>query len=159
MSQRPNPHRSPPLALLLLAFLACAPARAAEIAVDHPFIGTWRLSIAQLGCTESYAFLRDGTSHVTSADEISESQFEISAKPSEKGFYLWTDKVVHNNGKKDCSGRVTAPGKPVTQYVLFHRSRNIFFICRQERRDTCFGPFIRSAGRAPEMKKSVQTSP
>lgn len=146
MPHRPNSHRSLPLVALLLAFLAIAPAHAAEIAFDHPFIGTWRLTLAQLDCTEHYAFLRDGTSHVSSADEISESQFEISAKPSAKGYYLWTDKVVRNNGGKDCSGRVTAPGKSVTQYVLFHHSRNIFFICRQERRDTCFGPFIRQRG-------------
>ncbi|MCC7327071.1 MAG: hypothetical protein IT521_09740 [Burkholderiales bacterium] len=131
---------------MLGLLLTCAPACAAEIAVDHPFIGTWRLTIAQLDCTESYAFLRDGTSHVTSADEVSESQFEISAKPSAKGFYRWTDKIVRNNGKQDCSGRVTAPGGSVTQYVLFHRSGNIFFVCRQERRDTCFGPFIRQRG-------------
>jgi hypothetical protein len=135
-----------PLAMLAAAVLAAAPARAAELAIDHPFIGTWKLPIAQLNCTETYLFLRDGTSRVTSAEEISESRFEISPAPSARGFYRWTDTIVKNNGKKDCSGAVTKAGKTVTQYVLFHHSRNIFFICQEEKRDTCFGPFYRQRG-------------
>jgi hypothetical protein len=136
-------------AAVLGAALCAAPAaHAAEIAVDHPFIGTWKLSIAQLNCTETYAFLRDGTSRVTSAEEISESQFEIAEQPSARGYYRWTDTIVRNNGKKDCSGAVTKAGKTITQYVLFHHSRNLFFICQEEKRDTCFGPFVRQRGQA-----------
>jgi hypothetical protein len=134
------------LAALVAAALACAPARAADLAIDHPFIGTWKLPIAQLNCTETYLFLRDGTSRVTSAEEISESRFEISPAPSASGFYRWTDTIVKNNGKKDCSGTVTKAGKTVTQYVLFHHSGNIFFICQEEKRNTCFGPFYRQRG-------------
>ena len=135
-----------PLAALVAAALACTPARAADLAIDHPFIGTWKLPIAQLNCTETYLFLRDGTSRVTSAEEISESRFEISPAPSARGFYRWTDTIVKNNGKKDCSGTVTKAGKTVTQYVLFHHSGNIFFICQEEKRNTCFGPFYRQRG-------------
>jgi hypothetical protein len=135
-----------PLAVLAAAVLAGAPAGAADLAIDHPLIGTWKLPIAQLNCTETYLFLRDGTSRVTSAEEISESRFEISPAPSASGFYRWTDTIVKNNGKKDCSGTVTKAGKTVTQYVLFHHSGNIFFICQEEKRNTCFGPFYRQRG-------------
>lgn len=135
-----------PLAMLAAAVLASAPVRAAELAIDHPFIGIWKLPIARLNCTETYLFLRDGTSRVTSAEEISESRFEISAAPSAGGFYRWKDTIVKNNGKEDCSGAVTKAGKSVTQYVLFHHSRNIFFICQEEKRNTCFGPFYRQRG-------------
>ena len=134
-------------AVVLGAALCAAPAaHAAEIAVDHPFIGTRKLPIAKLNCTETYLFLRDGTSRVTSAEEVSESRFEISPAPSASGFYRWTDTIVKNNGKKDCSGAVTKAGKTVTQYVLCHHSRNIFFICQEEKRNTCFGPFYRQRG-------------
>jgi len=135
-----------PLAVFLAVMFCGPPARAGELAIDHPFVGTWKLAIAQLNCTETYVFLRDGTSHTTSSEEISESHFEIAQQPSARGFYRWTDTIVHNNGKKDCSGNVTKPGRTITQYVLFHHSRDIFFICREESRAACFGPFVRQRG-------------
>jgi hypothetical protein len=146
MANAPISRRLTHVAAVAAAALACNLAWAAELAVDHPFLGTWKLPIAQLNCTETYLFMRDGTSRVTSAEEISESQFEISAAPSASGFYRWKDTIVRNNGKKDCSGNITKAGRTVTQYVLFHHSRNIFFICQEEKRNTCFGPFYRQRG-------------
>jgi|JI10StandDraft_1071094.scaffolds.fasta_scaffold1148990_1 hypothetical protein len=134
--------------ILVAALLCAGPAPAADIAPDHPLLGTWKVAIPQLDCVETYVFLRDGTTRVTSATEISESTYEITDKPSAGGFYRWTDTTVKNNGKKDCAGTITKPPTTVTHYVLFHHTRDIFFICQQERRDTCFGPFVRQKGQA-----------
>jgi hypothetical protein len=134
------------LPLLAAALLCAGPAPAADIAIDHPFLGSWKVAIPEADCVETYVFLRDGTSRVTSAAEISESRYEIADRPSAQGFYRWTDTIVKNNGKKDCSGAITKTPATVTHYVLFHHTRDIFFLCQQERRDTCFGPFVRQKG-------------
>ena len=138
----------PWLPALAAALLCAGPACAADVAPDHPLLGTWKVAIPQVDCVETYVFLRDGTSRVTSAGEVSESNYEITDRPSPGGFYRWTDTIVKNNGKKDCTGAITKTPTTVTHYVLFHHTRDIFFLCQQERRETCFGPFVRQKGQA-----------
>jgi hypothetical protein len=134
-----------PLALAIVAAGALA-APPHPTAKDHPIIGRWIISLPDGSCSETYTFRPDGTTLVTSGEEIAESEFEISAKPSAAGFYKWTDKLVKDNGKKDCSGEITEVGKTVTNFVQFHPSGNIFIMCADESLDTCIGPFKRVQG-------------
>ena len=68
---------------ILSSALLCAPASAqAAPPADHPILGIWKLSLPDLGCSETYRFRGDGTTLVTSADEVSESEYQIPAKPS-----------------------------------------------------------------------------
>jgi hypothetical protein len=131
------------LAAVAAGALAAPPHPTAK---DHPIIGRWMISLPDGSCSETYTFRPDGTTLVTSGEEIAESEFEISAKPSAAGFYKWTDKLVKDNGKKDCSGEVTEVGKTVTNFVQFHRSGNLFIMCADESLDTCIGPFTRVQG-------------
>jgi hypothetical protein len=134
------------VALLLAATsIACAQTPR-PIAKDHPIIGRWTITLPDGSCSETYTFRPDGTTLVTSAEEIAESVFEISAKPAATGFYKWTDRVVKDNGKKDCSGEVTAVGHTAVNYVQFHRSGDIFIMCADESLDRCIGPFRRVQG-------------
>jgi len=132
----------------LIAATLCAaniPAIGKPTAPDHPIVGTWRITIPlQDGsCDEIYRIRADGTTFVTSADEISESEFEISDAPSQKGFYKLVDTITKDNGKKDCLGEIMQVGQAATNYVLFHESGDMFLMCREERLATCIGPFIR----------------
>jgi hypothetical protein len=144
----------PPLriAVALLALAAIATAAGAApprpTAKDHPIIGRWTISLPDGSCDETYTFRPDGTTLVTSGEEIAESVFEISAQPSSTGFYKWTDKLVKDNGKKDCSGEVTAIGNTVTNYVQFNRSGDVFIMCAKESLDQCIGPFRRVQGQS-----------
>jgi len=113
---------------------------------DHPILGRWTIALPDGSCNETYTFRPDGTSLVTSGEEIAESVFEISAKPGASGFYKWTDKLVKDNGKKDCAGQVTPVGNTVTNFVQFHPSGDIFILCADETLDTCIGPFKRVRG-------------
>lgn len=133
-------------AMALLAAIAAFRAAAAEVPADHPFVGTWKFAIPQLDCTETYTFRRDGTALVRSAGEISETTYEIAAKPSARGFYKWDHTIVKTNGRKDCAGEVMEPGSTVSQFVFFHRSPDVFFICGDESGRNCIGPFIRQKG-------------
>ena len=137
-------------ALAAAAALATAagtvPAAAAELPADHPFVGTWKFAIQQLNCTETYTFRRDGSGLVRSGGEISESTFEIAAKPTARGFYKWDHTIVKTNGKKDCAGQVMETGNTVSQFVYFHRSPDVFFICGDESGRNCIGPFVRQKG-------------
>ena len=72
---------------LLCAALAIATPAAAAPPADHPILGIWKLSLPDLGCSETYRFRADGTTLVTSAEEVSESEYRIPDKPSAKGFY------------------------------------------------------------------------
>jgi hypothetical protein len=135
------------------ALFACAVAVAAAhaapprpVAKDHPIVGQWTFTTPDSGCAETYLFRTDGTAVVTSAAEIAETAFEISATPSGKGFYKWTDRIVKDNGKKDCAGQVTPVGKENVNYIMFNPPRDRFVVCARESLDRCFGPFVRARG-------------
>ncbi len=127
----------------VVALLVLSNAHADSIRPDHPFIGTWRIDIPRLSCFEIYRIRGDGTTLVTSAEEVAESTFAISDKPSEKGFYKWQDKITRDNGKKDCIGEQIAVGHEATDYVVFHPSGDQFLLCGAEDIGTCIGPFKR----------------
>lgn len=122
------------------------PSQAAAPSAAHPLLGIWVLAIPQLGCSETYHFRGDGTTLVTSADEVSESEFTVAEKPSAKGFYKLEDKVVKDNGKQDCSGEIMKPGTRATNYLRFHPSGARFVMCRDETMEACIGPFERMPG-------------
>jgi hypothetical protein len=126
-------------------FLATTPSLGNPIAPDHPFVGTWKITLAISGgtCDEIYHIRPDGTLLVTSAEEESESEYEISDGPSEKGVYKWVDKTTKDNGEKDCLGGITPVGDVATNYLVFHPSGNMFILCIEERLDRCVGPFVR----------------
>ena len=123
-------------------------ARAAPPAADHPIIGVWQLAVGNSDCAETYRFRGDGTSLVTSAHEVSESEFAIFSAPSKKGFYKLEDKITRDNGKEDCSGEIMAVGTKATNFLRFHPSGDIFLMCATESMETCIGPFERVRGAA-----------
>src|SRR5262249_34583142 len=132
-------------AIVLLAATAAAQTITPHrIAKDHPIVGRWTYTVPDGSCTETYHFRSDGTSVVTSGDEIAETVFEIAAKPDADGFYKWSDELVKDNGKKDCAGEVTAVGKVVTNYILFSPGGGELIICAQQSLDACFGPLERA---------------
>jgi hypothetical protein len=136
-----------PLSALVLSLaILAAPLQAAPPTSTHPILGIWQLTLPDGSCSEIYRFRGDGTSLVTSADEISESEFSIPAQPSAKGFYRMDDKVTKDNGKLDCTGAVTKIGSKVTHFIHFHPSGLLFVMCMAESLDACIGPFRRMQG-------------
>lgn len=133
-----------PAGLLLLYSLSGLAAAAPPS--SHPILGIWRLSLPELGCSETYRFRGDGTTLVTSAEEISESEFEIPDKPSSKGFYRLEDRITKDNGKKDCSGAIMKTGTKATNFIRFHPSGALFLMCADESMESCIGPFERVRG-------------
>jgi hypothetical protein len=131
--------------VLSLAIVA-AQAVAAPPPSDHPILGIWRLTLPDGSCSEIYRFRGDGTTLVTSADEISQSEFTFHAKPSAKGFYRLDDRLVKDNGKKDCIGQIMKIGTTATHFVHFHPSGALFVMCAAESLDACIGPFRRLQG-------------
>lgn len=136
------------LTSLLAAALAGLPAQAAPPApaANHPILGIWKLSLPDLGCSETYRFRGDGTTLVTSAEEVSESEYSIPDKPSPKGFYKLEDRIVKDNGKKDCAGAIMKVGTRATNFVRFHPSGTLFLMCSDETMQACIGPFERIEG-------------
>jgi hypothetical protein len=134
------------LPLILAALALAGGARLASAAPprpDHPILGVWTLSLPELDCEETYLFKSDGTTLVTSHEEVAQSVFQIAAQPSAKGFYRLHDKLVRDNGKKDCSGQVTKAGHESTRYVVFHHDGDLFLMCETESLQRCLGPFRR----------------
>lgn len=130
------------LAAIALPALAAPPVPAPH----HPILGIWRLELPDGSCAETYRFRADGTTLVTSAEEVSESEFEILDAPSAKGFYRLVDRVVKGNGKQDCEGEVMQIGSTVTNFVRFHPTGTLFLMCASESLDSCIGPFRRVTG-------------
>ena len=139
--------RPPILALALLAGLAgTAIAQERAVFANHPIVGTWRFTMPDGKCAETYRFRADGTSLVTSGEEVAESEYRIAANPSRNGFYEWVDTIVKDNGKKDCSGQITDVGRTTTNYIRFDPAAQRLVVCRAESLDACFGPLRRIGG-------------
>lgn len=137
------------LAGVLISLLAAIPFASAAPpapASNHPILGIWKLSLPDLSCSEIYRFRGDGTTLVTSAEEVSESEYSIPDKPSAKGFYKLEDRIVKDNGKKDCSGAIMKVGTRATNFVRFHPSGELFLMCSDETMEACIGPFERVEG-------------
>ena len=137
--------------LIPIAFPLCLLASCAHAAPDaprpgHPILGIWELRVPEVGCTETYRFRADGTSLVTSRQEVSESEYHVPAQPDAKGFYVLDDRVVRNNGKQDCAGETVKVGAAVRNYLRFHPSGDMFLMCFQETLGSCIGPFRRVPG-------------
>jgi hypothetical protein len=131
------------LAGLFIALCCGTFAAAAPPAAHHPILGTWKLKLPDIDCTEIYRFRSNGTTLVTSADEVTETEFEISADPSSKGYYQLADTIVKDNGARDCSGEKMAIGNKVTVFVRFAPSQDSFLMCKTEALDACIGQFFR----------------
>jgi hypothetical protein len=113
---------------------------------NHPVLGTWVFAVPDTDCEETYYVRQDGTTLVTSGEEVAESVFEIDDEASGKGFFKNTDRIVKDNGKPDCAGNITKVGTQVTNYIRFHPSGNMMIICRDESLEACFGPLFRLGG-------------
>lgn len=129
--------------LLALALgLGAALLQASPPAPGHPLLGTWQLRLPGVSeCVETYEILPDGTTHTKSAEEETVSEYEISAVPNEKGYYVFVDTVKKSNGKPDCSGRVTPVGEPVTLYLA--PLRGGYLVCFDPALQRCLGPMMR----------------
>ncbi len=140
--------RRSPVAMFVLAVCSFPAAHAQDFARTplprtHPLVGQWRIDLPQLGCFEEYQVRADGTRSVTAGQERSESEFMISPVPGAKGFYKWTDRIVKNNGKPDCTGSITDVGHIAENFILVHPDGNHFLLCKQPDINTCFGPYVR----------------
>lgn len=136
-----------PTLLFAAALLAAQSALAVTpLRSDHPIVGTWRFELPDGSCHEMYRISADGTALITSAAEIAETEFEIDDQPDSDGFYRSNDKIVKDNGKKDCTGEVTKVGHVIQAYIVFHPSNNMFLMCQRRDMGSCIGPFIRVKG-------------
>jgi hypothetical protein len=135
---------------ILAAALAAAgaAAHAAPLRSDHPIIGTWKITLPDGTCSETYRIRADGTTLVFSHEEVAESTFVITDKPDKNGFYKEVDTIVKDNGKHDCTGGITKPGQAVTNYLQFHPSGDMFLMCVERNLERCIGPFVRVKGQA-----------
>lgn len=133
---------------VLIALAGHAVAAPRVPAPNHPLLGIWVLTLPDGSCSETYRYRADGTSLVISAEEIQESEYVVTAQPSEAGFYKYEEKFVRDNGKKDCVGRVTRlkAGTRSSHYLLFHPQKTQFLMCAQEVMQSCIGPFVRQEG-------------
>ena len=139
------------LALALASIVASAAppaanAPSAPLRADHPFLGAWQLTRQDDDCAEIYRVDRSGHTLITSADEVAQSVFTMSDQPSARGYYKWVDTLVKDNGKKDCWGQITKPGKTSTRYVMMNPAHDRFIVCIAEDGKQCFGPFVKLEG-------------
>jgi len=137
------------IALPVMAFIGLFAAHVSAGALsarDHPILGSWRMTTADGSCSETYRFRSDGTVFVTSGEEVAEIEYEISSTASAKGFYRWAQRLVKDNGKKDCAGKVSQSGEVVTWFVQFDPSRERMIVCKAESTQACFGPLRRVHG-------------
>jgi hypothetical protein len=151
MTNRPFLRMAPLVTMMAVSLaLAYVPktACAAPLRADHPFVGIWKITLPDGSCSETYRVRGDGTTLVFSNEEVAHSTFVIADKPDKQGFYKEVDTIVKDNGKPDCTGQITKPGRSATNYLLFHPGGDMFVMCVEQSTERCIGPFVRVAGDA-----------
>lgn len=142
----PGPIGSAAFLIIALGLSGCASIdneKAEAKYKGNPIIGTW--SIEMNRCKETYKFRPDGIRICSSNLEIVKSSYEISNEPSDRGFYKITDKVLEDNGKRDCSGGTEdMTGDVVNLFVKFNPQMNKIVFCEDESLNKCFGPFMKN---------------
>lgn len=148
MDTRAATRRSMGLALLLATTTATLAQEVTRTPLpsSHPLVGTWKVEVPGTQCFEIYNIRADGTLRVVSGEQKAESEFDLSLEPSPKGFYKWVDKITQDNQKPDCMGSVMTVGHVATNYILLHRSGQMFLMCQTEALSQCVGPFVRQTG-------------
>lgn len=148
------------LVLLVLPALLCCglaqaqsarPASAAKpagaAAVLHPLVGTWSWTLPGKQCTETWQYRADGRRLGTSGEEVTQGDYQVSAKPTTTGFYPLTETVTGSNGKRDCSGDLHADGdESVIRFIQFSPKQDQFIVCKAASLEACFGPLKRVPG-------------
>jgi len=117
--------------------------QAALLPKDHPLLGVWKWVTPNSDCSENYEFKSNGRMVFSSGAEEGISEIEVTLKPSANHFYRFTNKVIADNGKKDCRGEPGKAGVTSVIYVYFLPTSNQMKMCYKETSDSCFGPLTR----------------
>ncbi|MEQ1488860.1 MAG: hypothetical protein HOO90_09135 [Methylotenera sp.] len=132
------------LFLTLFSFSGYAFAEDKIAEKTNPLEGTWEWVNVKNGCSETYIFAHDGSSHIVSGTEVSDAKYWLSEKPTEKGFYKVTLKIEKDLGGTDCSDDVSdSTGQEYINFLAFHPSGNLYVVCEKETTDSCIGPLKR----------------
>ncbi|MBW8722719.1 MAG: hypothetical protein JF626_12905 [Polaromonas sp.] len=124
-----------------IAAPASAPAAAPAA---HPLVGTWSWTLPGKTCTETWQYRADGKRLGTSGEEVTQSDYQVPAKPTTTGFYPLTETVTNSNGKRDCSGDLHADGdESVIRFIQFSPKQDQFIVCKAASLEACFGPLKR----------------
>jgi len=137
-----------------LVFVAAAQLGAAALCVakppppGHPILGTWRVYVADTECVETWEIRADGTTHNFSGSEESFSEYEVSPTVTERGYYIFTDKITKTNGQPDCGDYVTPVGDRATSFLV-PLSGDLFKLCIDPNLIRCIGTMARASKPAP----------
>jgi len=103
----------------------------------HPILGSWRISADGTECADITTFEPTGRRRTNSGEEVTESEFEISAEPDSKGYYRLVDTLREKNGRPGCSGD-SAPIGHIAKVFIRFTNRESFSICQREDQASCF---------------------
>jgi len=107
-------------------------------------LGNWSWTLAKNSCTETFQYSAGEMRKGVSGEEITQSRYSVSPKPSLLGFYRVSETVTQTNAKKDCSGDLhEVSGEPVTRFIQFSPDLKQIIVCREESLKACFGPLQR----------------
>jgi hypothetical protein len=86
---------------------------------------------------EVTTFEPTGRRRSNSGEEVTESNFEISAEPDSKGYYRMVDTLRETNGKPDCTGDTAVIGDVAMVFIRFTNTGSVS-ICQREDQVSCF---------------------
>ena len=135
-------------ALFIVAIQAIAadPAVAPPLGT-HPISGKWTWTLPGKACTETLQYRAGGKRLGSSGEEVTESEFQITAAQSLLGFHRLVETVTQSNGKPDCAGDLhEASGNSVTRFIQFSPKLDQMIVCKEESLKACFGPLKRLPG-------------
>ena len=110
----------------------------------QPLLGNWQWVNSENSCTETYQFNADNTVQIISGDEISDAEYHLSDKLTDRGFYTLTLKILKDHGGQDCAESLADnTGDVYHKFVMFHPSGEQYVSCDKETIEECVGPLKR----------------
>ncbi len=130
--------------LLLTSLLVLALLPFTAQASDNPLLGTWEWVNVKNSCREVYIFGVEGSSHITSGEEISTARYTIADQPDSHGYYAVQLQIIEDQGGKDCGESLeNNSGESYQKYLMFHPSGHLYVSCDSADTSNCVGPFKR----------------
>lgn len=126
-----------------LVTASCALPTAPQTHGFADLVGKWQWKIPKNGCVETMEFFADGTRHVVSGKELSDSTYVIEAVPNSQKLKLMVT-TTRDFGGEDCGGSSDDDtGQTWSSFIEFSPQKDRLLSCGTEADGVCNGPYRR----------------
>jgi hypothetical protein len=130
----------------LLVVAAAATGAHAQEPLGAELVGVWSWTMPSGSCTEIHTYRADGTRHVPSGEERSDSTFKVESFSGAIFTKLTVTTTKDYRGKDCANSDEDDTGRTSILYFVLSRDRQKVLFCYEPSFKSCYGPFARQPG-------------